>query len=220
MFGEIYDVKKFVRSLDGVVKVVKAEHTDRQLREKMVIVRVPTRTTKEYISSYIEPIFKKRKQVRLVSQYPSLTLTEAKETDDHVYRYACLIMFGSLELQPELQALVNSMVKALRFLSWKSSAGKFIAMDLKVEEVSDKLSCQKNDTISERYCYGGEETGQFLKKIGFGRDTTVYLTETGWHGSLQKLREYFPNTFTKVNIFILNLVSAETVKSYFENLEA
>ncbi|KAL7137129.1 hypothetical protein ABFS83_10G072500 [Erythranthe nasuta] len=51
---------------------------------------------------------------------------------------------------------------------------------------------------NKRWCYNGERIREFLKKIGFHEDTTVYLTQAGWHTSLNALRNVFPNTFTKV----------------------
>ncbi|KAL3534868.1 hypothetical protein ACH5RR_003329 [Cinchona calisaya] len=215
MFGEIYDQKKFVTSLDGIVQVVKDHHTDLKVREKVMVVSIPKRVTREFIGANIEPILRKRKQVRLASQNSSLTMTGGKEIDDYLNPYGCLTMFESLQLQREIQELVDSMVRALRFLSWKSSSGRFIAVDLKVDEFI-KPSCQKNDTISTQYCYGAKEIGQFLKKIGFGRDTTVYLTQTGWHESLQPLREHFPNTFTKDAIMPIDLKARYLDSGNFE----
>nr|XP_027065161.1 protein MANNAN SYNTHESIS-RELATED 1-like isoform X1 [Coffea arabica] len=215
MFGEIYDPQKFTTSLDGVIQVVK-DPINQQVGEKVVIVKVPERVTEKFISAHIEPILKKKKQVRLTSQYQSSNLTKAKEIGDYLNPYACLAMFGSLDLHPQLKELVDSMVRTLRFLSWKSSAGKFITVDVKVTEFKNKLSCQRNDTTSKEYCYGAEEIGQFLEKIGFRKGTTVYLTQTEWHESLRPLRKYFPNTFTKDAVMPIDLKARYLDSGNFE----
>ena len=38
----------------------------------------------------------------------------------------------------------------------------------------------------------------FLKKIGFDKDTLVYLTESRWQSSFDALKDLFPKTYTKV----------------------
>ncbi|CAI9766426.1 unnamed protein product [Fraxinus pennsylvanica] len=42
-----------------------------------------------------------------------------------------------------------------------------------------------------------QKIGEFLKKIGFHKETTIYLTQTGWRSRLDELKNIFPNTFTK-----------------------
>ncbi|CAI9099289.1 OLC1v1036077C1 [Oldenlandia corymbosa var. corymbosa] len=221
-FGEIYDTKKFITSLDEIIEVVNQDHSttfdEEEHKEKDIdIVKIPKRVTTEFINSKIEPIFRKKKQVRLMtstSQYPSLTFRRAYERSDHFTNpYACLAIFGSLKLKPELEELVEMMVRTLQFLSLKSSGGQFVAVDLRVEELEKNkmmmMSCKKNDTSGatnkQSSCFGAKEIGQWMKKIGFGKDATIYITQTGWHKSLQPFREYYPNIFTKDSLMPLDM---------------
>ncbi|KAK4478831.1 hypothetical protein RD792_014332 [Penstemon davidsonii] len=180
-FGEIYDVNKFLKSLNGIIRVDIDPPTELS-NAKLPIVRVPTRVSEDYIASNINPIFQTKKNLKIITYYDSSKFTNGKE-DKLSNAYQCLAMYESLKLQPELQELVDSMVGTLRSLSHKTR-GRFVAVDFKVEMV-EKMGCN------------GEEIGEFLKKIGFHKDTTVYLTQTGWDHSLNALRNVFPNTFTK-----------------------
>ncbi|EYU18194.1 hypothetical protein MIMGU_mgv1a024726mg, partial [Erythranthe guttata] len=106
-------------------------------------------------------------------------------------------MYESLKPQRELQELIDSMVGTLRSMSKKTN-GRFVSVDLHVEMLTE-TSCKllESSGHNKRWCYNSSKIGEFLKKIGFHEDTTVYLTQTGWDTSLNALRNVFPNTFTK-----------------------
>ncbi|KAL2553914.1 O-fucosyltransferase family protein [Forsythia ovata] len=191
-FGEIYDVKKFVASLNGVVQVAEVKPAEVSSM-KFTAVRVPDRVSEDFITSKIEPIFRTKRYLRLVTYFDSLSVAKSKETM-HSNAYQCLATFGSLKLQAELQDLVDSMVGTLRSMS-QTTGGRFVAVDLRIDMLGKKR-CQENVAASKR-CYNAEEIGEFLKKIGFHKETTIYLTQTGWHSRLDALRNIFPNTFTK-----------------------
>ncbi|PWA62620.1 GDP-fucose protein O-fucosyltransferase [Artemisia annua] len=59
-FGDIYDIEKFVNSLDGVVKVVKTQPSELLSSENLVVLKVPNRVTEDYIADNIEPAFKSK----------------------------------------------------------------------------------------------------------------------------------------------------------------
>lgn len=188
-FGDIYDVDTFVRSLKGVVRVDKnppAELSD----VKHPIVRVPDRVSSDFIASKIDPIFRSRRNLKIVTYYNS---SRGKD-DEQSTTYQCTAMFESLKLQSELQQLVDSMVGTLRSLSHKTR-GRYIAVDLRVDMLKRRI-CQAINGASKR-CYNAEEIGGFLRNIGVETETTIYLTQTGWSSSLNGLRNVFPNTFTK-----------------------
>ncbi|CAA2975479.1 Hypothetical predicted protein [Olea europaea subsp. europaea] len=191
-FGEIYDVKKFVASLDGVVQVAKVKPAEIS-SVKATAVRVPDRVSKDFITATIKPIFSTNKNLRLATYFDALSMENSKETVDS-NAYQCLAAFGSLKLQSDLLELVDSMIGTLRSMSQKMG-GRFVAVDLRFDMLGKKR-CHKNVVSSER-CYNAEEIGEFLNKIGFHKETAVYLTQTGWHGRLDLLRDIFPNTFTK-----------------------
>ncbi|KAL5153527.1 Protein MANNAN SYNTHESIS-RELATED 1 [Glycine soja] len=84
----------------------------------------------------------------------------------------------------------------LRTLSRKSD-GQFVAVDLRVEML-DKKGCQGRDSEKEKSCFNAQEVAVFLRKIGFEKDTTIYVTQSRWDESLDSLKDLFPKTYTKV----------------------
>ncbi|EEF34090.1 protein MANNAN SYNTHESIS-RELATED 2 [Ricinus communis] len=195
-FEEIYDVEKFVQSLDGVVKVVKYLPDDISIRD-FAVVKVPNRVTEDHISKSIEQIFKRKGNIRLATYFPSVNMrkTAQKSSSDSV---ACLAMFGSLELQPDINEVVDSMIERLRTLSRKSG-GRFISVDLRVE-ILEKKSCHGSGGGGAKTCYSAQEIALFLRKIGFDKDTAIYLTQSRWDDSLNVLKDIFPKTYTKESI--------------------
>lgn len=109
-------------------------------------------------------------------------------------------MFGTLELQPEVNEVVDSMVERLRTLSRKSD-GQFLAVDLRVDMLENK-NCQ-----GTKSCFGTQEVSEFLQKIGIDKDTTIYLTQSRWDSSLNALKKFFPKTYTKVRYFFVVFLS-------------
>ncbi|XP_074294747.1 protein MANNAN SYNTHESIS-RELATED 1-like [Silene latifolia] len=190
-FEDVYDAKKFINSLDGVVRVVKEPSTTIAAKN-LAVVKVPTRVTKTQIEENIEPMFKKKGNVRLATSFPSVNMqkTAGKTETDLV---ACKAMFGSLELQSEIHGVVDSMLERLRTLSRKSD-GRFIAVDLRVDLLKKK-GCEEQNS-----CFDAREVAVFLRKIGYGKDTTIYVTEPRWNSSLSELKELFPKTYTKEGI--------------------
>ncbi|XP_050228071.1 protein MANNAN SYNTHESIS-RELATED 2-like [Mercurialis annua] len=195
-FGEIYDVEKFVQSLDGVVKVVNDLPDNISLRD-FAVVKVPNRVTEDYITESIEPVFRTKGNIRLATYFPSVNMRKTAQKSDSDY-VACLAMFGTLELQAEVREVVNSMVERLRTLSRKSE-GQFIAVDLRVEML-EKKSCQGSGSGGAKTCYNAQEIALFLRKMGFDTDTNIYLTQSRWDDSLDILKDIFPKTYTKESI--------------------
>ncbi|KAF5739234.1 hypothetical protein HS088_TW12G00436 [Tripterygium wilfordii] len=196
IFDDIYDVDKFMKNLDGVAKVAKDLPNDVSVRN-LAVVKVPNRVTEDQIAEEIEPIFRRKGNVKLATYFPSVNMkkNEPKSNSDSV---ACLAMFGTLELQPEVNEVVDSMVDRLRALSRKSD-GRFIAVDLRVE-ILEKAACHESDANGQKSCYSPHEIAVFLRKTGFDKDTTIYLTQPRWDRSLNILKDIFPKTYTKENI--------------------
>ncbi|KAL2516138.1 O-fucosyltransferase family protein [Forsythia ovata] len=193
-FEDVYDVEKFITSLDGVVKVVKSQPAKLSARN-LAVVKVPNRVTEEYIAENIEPVFRSKGNIRLATYFPSVNMKKKKEkskTDS----IGCLAMFGTLEPQTEVREVVDSLVNRLRTLSRKSN-GQFVAVDLRLD-ILDKKGCHKNG--GSKSCYGPKEIALFLRKIGFDKDTIVYVTESRWDSNLDNLKDFFPKTYTKESI--------------------
>lgn len=184
-------------SLDGTIQVVKDPPMEAS-KVNITNIKVPFMVTKDFIESKIQPIFKAKGNLMLTPNLSPSTMSKTKEIikKDNIKMdpYACLAIFGSLELQQELNQLVSSMIGTLRSLSYKTN-GQFVAVDLKVEALGNLC---KGNVIKTKDCFNAKDIGEFLKKIGYQRHTTIYLTQSGWHGSLDDFRKIFPNTFTKV----------------------
>ncbi|XP_015894021.3 protein MANNAN SYNTHESIS-RELATED 1 [Ziziphus jujuba] len=195
-FEEVYDVPKFVNSLDGVVRVAKKQPASLSTKN-LAVVKVPNRVTEDYIAEHVEPVYKKKGNIRLATYFPSVNMkkTDKKSNSNSV---ACLAMFGTLELQYEIREVVDSMVQRLKTLSRKSD-GQFVAVDLRVDILQQK-GCQGDGEAEAKSCYNAQEVALFLRKIGFNKDTTVYLTESKWDSSLDALKDIFPKTYTKDGI--------------------
>ncbi|KAG9140878.1 hypothetical protein Leryth_010408 [Lithospermum erythrorhizon] len=192
-FAEVYDVNKFMSSLDGVVHVVKKLPTE-IYSTKITTIRVPGRVSELFILTKIGPLFKTRRSLRLVTQVPSSKMVK-KIKKWNTAPHECMAMFQALDLRPELKQLASSMVQTLRSLSQKTS-GQFIAIDLR-KDMMDKIRYQKNTSSETKRCRNAEEISQFLRKIGVHNDTTIYITQSRWNDNLSALREIFPYTFTK-----------------------
>nr|GMD57052.1 protein MANNAN SYNTHESIS-RELATED 1-like [Ipomoea batatas] len=198
MFGEIYDLEKFIESLD---EKVMAHAMDSEIakiyNQRVTTVKVPNMVSLEFIKSNIEPIFKSTRNLRLSIYFPS-----TKE-QTRMSPYGCLGTFDTLMLRPELQKSIDSMIGTLRSLNPNNSEGRFVAVDYKVVETmpqSSDSSCPLDNTTGIKHCFDAKEIAHFLKKIGFENGTTIYLTLNGWHTSIEHLRKVFPNTFTKDTI--------------------
>ncbi|OMO76106.1 GDP-fucose protein O-fucosyltransferase [Corchorus capsularis] len=196
-FEDIYDVEKFIISLDGVVKVAKELPSDISIRN-LAAVKVPNRVSEDHILENVEPIFKSKGNIRLATYFPTVNMrkTAQKSSVDSV---ACLGMFGTLELQPQVNEVVESMIERLRTLSRKSG-GQFIAVDLMVEILENKNCHGSGSTGAPKSCYNAQEIAVFLRKVGFDTDTTIYLTQSRWDNSLSVLKDIFPKTYTKESI--------------------
>lgn len=174
-----------------MAKVQPAEVSTRNL----AVVKVPNLVTEDYIVEHVVPTYKQKGNIRLATYFPSVNMRKSAEkvSGESV---ACLAMFGTLHLQPEIQEVVDSMVDRLRTLSRKLD-GQFIAVDLRVEMLEKKGCREKGDT-GAKSCFNAEEVAIFLRKTGFDKDTPVYVTESRWQSSLDALKDLFPKTYTKV----------------------
>ncbi|KAL6585273.1 hypothetical protein OROMI_004562 [Orobanche minor] len=194
-FEDVYDVENFIASLDGVVKVVKSQPSELSARN-LAVVKVPNRVSEGHIAEAIEPLFRTKGNIRLVTYFPSVNMKKNKEKTN-TDSIACLAMFGTLEPQAEVREVVDSIIERLKTVSRKSR--QFVAIDLRID-ILEKKGCHTNGGSGSKSCYGPQEIALFLKKIGFEKDTTVYVTQTKWHSSLDALKDFFPKTYTKESI--------------------
>ncbi|CAH9140959.1 unnamed protein product [Cuscuta epithymum] len=190
-FGDIYDVKKFVESLDKKVPLVMDHQATEISNQKVNKVKVPNMVSKEFISSKVEPVFKSTPNIRIATYFPA-----SMEQTRKLNPYACLAVFDTLKLRPELQESIDTMVLTLRSLS-SHSQGRFVAVDYRVESLPEGGSKCPDSETSTQNCIDANDIVMHLQKIGFPRETTIYLTLNGWDSSLEHFRKAFPNTYTK-----------------------
>ncbi|KAK1267871.1 hypothetical protein QJS04_geneDACA013936 [Acorus gramineus] len=194
-FQDLYDLVKFVKSLDGVVKI--STNPPPEIAEgKLSVMKVHNRVTEDYITKNVEPIYKTKRHLRIVSSFSSANMKTMENQKGESHSVACLGMFGALELRPEIYEVVGLMMERLRTLGRKSG-GRFIAVDLRLD-LLDKKGCIGAE--GRKTCYNAQEVGVFLRKVGFGDETTIYLTQTWWRESLNPLKALFPKTYTKEDI--------------------
>ncbi|XP_062199864.1 protein MANNAN SYNTHESIS-RELATED 1-like [Phragmites australis] len=196
-FQDMYDVDKFMSSLDGVVKVVH-ELPDEVSAKKPAVIRVPNRVTEGFITETIQPIFQKNNYLRLAVVFSSISLKPNETDNKDLDSTACLVMFSGLEMKPEYSEVAKQMLGRLKELS-KKSDGTVLAIDMRTDLLGKK-SCKTNGGARRKGCYNPHEVLGFLKNVGFSANTTIYLTETWWHKGLNALKEAFPSTYTKDDI--------------------
>ncbi|KAH7515400.1 hypothetical protein FEM48_Zijuj10G0022500 [Ziziphus jujuba var. spinosa] len=116
----------------------------------------------DYISEHVEPVYKKKGNIRLATYFPSVNMKKADKKSNS-NSVACLAMFGNLELQYEIREVVDSMVQRLKTLSRKSD-GQFVAVDLRVDILQQK-GCQGDGEAEAKSCYNAQESGVFVSAI-------------------------------------------------------
>ncbi|PNY06208.1 DUF246 domain-containing protein at1g04910-like protein [Trifolium pratense] len=191
--GDIYDVENISNKLNGLVRVTKALPPEVSTRNTP-IVRIPNKVSQDYIIKKIKPIYKAKGIIKIESNFPSSTISRNTNNLDLL---ACQAMFGTLQLKSEIQEVAESIVQNLQTWSQESN-GQFVAVDLRTEVL--KNECNGKDEKGRKQCYQGNEIGEFLKKLGYGQETVVYVTQTKWSPDLNSLRYMFPKTYTKENI--------------------
>ncbi|KAF7073308.1 hypothetical protein CFC21_078318 [Triticum aestivum] len=196
-FQDMYDVEKFKMNLDGVVKVVDklpAEWTTK----KPAVIRVPNRVTEDFILDTIQPAFQKNSYLRLAIIFSSVSLKPKGTNNKDLDSTACHAMFTGLKLNAEYSEVAEQMLGRLKELSQKSD-GRVLAVDMRTD-LLEKKTCKTSAGARRKGCYNPQEVLNFLKKVGFSANTTIYLTETWWHKGLNNLKKAFPNTYTKDDI--------------------
>lgn len=196
-FEDMYDVEKFTSSLNGVVKVVH-KLPDEWTAKKPAVIRVPNRVTEEFILETIQPIFQTNSYLRLAIIFSSVSLKPKGTNNKDLDSTACHAMFSGLKLKPEYSEVSKQMLDRLKELS-KKSDGKVLAVDMRTDLLGKKI-CKTSGGARRKGCYNPQEVLNFLKKVGFAANTTIYLTETWWHKGLNNLKKAFPNTYTKDDI--------------------
>lgn len=193
-FEEIYDVEKFVTSMNGIIQVETRNHPASST-QKLVTVKVPYNANRNYITTNIKPLFQSTPNLRVITYFPSLTAREGK-VDKDMNPYSCWATFEALHLKPELQQVVDTMAGRLR---GGELNGEFVAIDYKSEMMGTSV-CRGDGNEGTKSCYNIVEITQFLQKIGLEKNTTIYVTQPRSGRELNVLKDSYPNSFTKEEI--------------------
>ncbi|KAK1414075.1 hypothetical protein QVD17_29814 [Tagetes erecta] len=193
-FDEIYDVNKFVRSMNGVIQV-EARKQPETSTQKFIDVKVPYNADQNYIMNNIKPVFQTARNVRVISYLPSSNMRQG-DVDKSMNQYSCWAAFEALRLKPELQEAVDSVVTKLRS---HDKNGQFVAIDYKSEMMRSSI-CQSMAYKGIKTCYNPIEIARFFQRIGYPRDSILYVTQSKADHSLRALKDLYPNTLTKEDI--------------------
>lgn len=198
-FGDVYDVHKFISKLNGTVNI--AYHQRPELSDKKLpIARIPSVISEAYVTANLEPLFKRKGNLKIETYFPTPNMTKV-EGMKYMNSVSCMVVFEALQLEVGLQELIDSVLEKLKTLN-RESHGRFIAVDWRADMLGTE-SCQGTTANGKKSCFSAQEIGQFLNKIGFEKNTTIYLTQDGWHNSLDALTNTFPNTYTKESLIPL-----------------
>lgn len=168
------------------------------------VIRVPNGVSEDFINEQIRPAFLANNYLKLASSFPSASVGMRGDRNDELESVACLAMFGSLEIKPAVSKVADTMIQRLQMLS-RNLHSQFIAIDIRTEQ-----SC-KEGKAGKKACYDVQEVVDFLRMLGFGKDSTVYVTQTWWDETLSPLKEYFPRTYTKVIKKLSSFNSSSTI---------
>ncbi|KAI3711811.1 hypothetical protein L1987_70357 [Smallanthus sonchifolius] len=205
-FEEIYDAEKFITSMSGMIQV-ESRKCYESLTQTPVNIKVPYNANRNYVINNIGLMFQTTRNVRVIS-YLSSTMRQG-EVDKNMNPYSCWAAFEALRLKPELQEMVDYIVGSLRS---REPNREFVAIDYKSEMLGMSM-CQSNVNEEMKNCYNPVEIARFLQRIGYPRDSTIYVTQSKPDRSLRSLTDLYPNTLTKEDII------QESKKEKFLNSE-
>ncbi|CAM6090364.1 unnamed protein product [Calypogeia fissa] len=189
-FEDIYNVKTFISSLDGVVRVVGRPPEE---KENKTFTSIPLRVTKDYIDEKVRPIFEEQGGMVFLGTF--LSAIQGEKEDKEMIALRCLVMYKALQYVPAIQKLGDRLISRMREAATESGAGRFVAVELQMDLLRHK-ACNVTDE-NQRKCLEPREVGEFLKMMGFPSATAIYLTQSRWNPSLESLLELFPNVHTK-----------------------
>lgn len=196
-FEKIYDTSNFITSLQNIVRVV-GRLPDDMSSVAPTPLTIPYRVTPDYIDEHVRPIFNQKVVIILESFTPNVNSKEKERENAELEAVRCLVMYKALRFHSQLIKLGGRILNRMREAG-EMADGHFIALDLRVDLLQRK-GCNGNISelnISKSKCVSTVEVGKFLKELGFPAYTAIYLTQSRWDPSLDPLREYFPNVYTK-----------------------
>lgn len=192
-FDDLYTVKHFIATLEGVVRIMGRLPEDlRGLNHTSI--QVPYRITKPYIDQNIRPIFEKSTVIVLDDFLPSMEDVE-EEQDVEMEAIRCLIKYKALMFQSQIEKLGNRLNNRMKEAAQRAG-GKYVAVDYRSTDTACEEERDVVHTKSKR-CLSPRALGLLLQSHGFARETAIYLTQTRLDESFDPLLNLFPNVITK-----------------------
>ncbi|XP_072957982.1 O-fucosyltransferase 29 [Typha angustifolia] len=219
-FADIFDVEWFISSLSEEVSIVKRvpDKVMRSMEKPPYTMRPPRKSMPEYYLDQVLPILLRRHVVQLTKFDFRLT----NSLDKELQKLRCRVNFHALRFTKAIQVLGQKLVQRMRNMS-----ARYIAVHLRFEPDMLAFSgCYYGGGDKERNELGdirkrwatlpdlsaeGErsrgkcpltprEVGLMLRALGFQNDTFIYVASGEIYGgekTLQPLKDFFPNFYTK-----------------------
>lgn len=188
--------------MSGVVQVERRKYSN--AFKKVVSVKIPYNANQEYIITNVRHLFKVAHTVRVITDFPPLAMREGK-VDKNMNPSSCWAVFKALRLKPELQEVMNSIVKRLKSHGQDHT---LTAIDYKGEMMGTGI-CGTDAVKGMKHCYNPVEIAQFLRRVGYPQDSPIYVTQSKPGYSLRSLKELYPNLHTKVRVNLIRLVKTK-----------
>lgn len=205
-FDDIYNVKHFIATLEGVVRIMGRLPEELQGANRTTLT-VPYSITRTFIEETIRPVFE-RSMILVVKKFVLDTPdTKRKEDVKELNAIWCLVMHRSLLFLPQIEKLGNRLKNRMREAA-QSTGGRFIAVDYRIDMLREE-PCRKGTPTTPhatKLCPSPRDLGMWLQKHGYAPDTAIYLTQSRLDESLDPLLSFFPNVITKVLTLLWFLV--------------
>ncbi|KAF3789993.1 Uncharacterized protein EJ110_NYTH17427 [Nymphaea thermarum] len=195
-FDNIYHTGNFIKSLQGVLRVV-GRLPDDLSSVSPAVVSVPYEATPSFIEENVRPALK-RSAVVIIGNF-FVSRNKMEETLPELEALRCLVMYKALQFQPSVTRLGDHIISRLREAGG-SAGGHFVCIDLLTDSTIPK-NCSSSREASElpksRKCVDITGIGTLLVNFGFEDDTAIYLTQSRHDPNLEPLTNIFKNVHTK-----------------------
>lgn len=194
-FDDIYNVKHFIATLEGVVRIMGRLPDELQGANRTTLT-VPYSITKTFIEETIRPVFE-RSMILVLEKFVLGTKDTKKKEEDakELDAIRCLVMHQSLLFLPQIEKLGNRLKNRMREAA-QSTGGRFIAVDYRFDMLKEE-PCRAG-IHATKLCPSPQDLGMWLQWHGYAPDTAIYLTQSRLDESLDPLLSFFPNVITKV----------------------
>lgn len=193
-FDDIYNVKHFIASLEGIVRVM--GRLPEELRKaNRTSIETPYPIPKAYIEQTIRPIFEANQVIVLDRFVPSVEPVK-EERDEEIEAVLCLVKHQALLFLSQIEKLGTRLHNRMKEAGQKTG-GKYVAVDYRSadmlcdQELSDSL-------LSKKRCLPPHGLGLLLQLHGFPPETAIYLTQTRLEESFDPLFSLYRNVLSKV----------------------